>query len=123
MMKFIATMVILLLASGCTTFKPVGLESEKLHEQLYAGEIIHVQDEVKIRTSDGIDHKFEVLEIKENRIVGSEVSIPIENIVAIEKREFSAVKTTVLVGVIIYAMHIIIQAATADAAILNSAGP
>ena len=103
-MKFIATMVILLLASGCTTFKPVGLESEKLHEQLYAGEIIHVEDKVKIRTSDGIDYRFEVLEIKENRIVGSEVNIPIENIVTIDKREFSGGKTALLVGGILGAI-------------------
>ena len=108
MMKIIATIVILLLASGCTTFKPVGLESEKLHEQLYAGEIIHVEDKVKILTSDGIDHRFEVLEIKENRIMGSEVSIPFENIVAIEKRQFSAVKTTVLVvGIIVAASYVL----------------
>ena len=97
MMKLLMTIFILLIASGCTTIKPVELSPEQLHEQIYAGDIIQLGDNVKIITSDGMHYKFKVTAITENSIVGEEVNIPIMDIVEIETREFRGGPTTALI--------------------------
>ncbi len=122
-MKFLASIMILLLFSGCTTFRPVELESRQLQEKLSAGEIIHVKDKVKIHTSDGVNHRFKVKEMSDGLIAGSKGNVRIEDIVSLEKREFSAVKTILLVGATVYFISVLAAAGSADAAILAAGAP
>ena len=103
MMKLLMAIFILLIVSSCTTMKSVELSPEQLHEQIYAGDIIQLGDNVKITTSDGMHYKFKVTAITENSIVGENVSIPIMDIVAIETSGFSHGITNVFLtaGVVI----------------------
>lgn len=97
-MKLPTAVLVLLIASGCTTSKPVELAPEQLHERIFTEDIIQVGDDVRIVTSDGINHKFKVTAITENHILGKDIDIPIVDIVALETREFSGGKTSLLVG-------------------------
>jgi len=85
-MKYLTIVLMLLIASGCTTLKTVELEPEQLHEQISTGNIIQVGDKVQVVTSDGMRHEFKVKAITENRIVGKDIDIPIMDIVALEIR-------------------------------------
>ena len=107
-MKLPTIVLMLLIASGCTTSKPIELAPEQLHKRISTEDIIRVGDDVKIVTSDGISHKFKVTAITENRILGKDIDIPIMDIVALETREFSGGKTSLLVGGTVLWMFIIL---------------
>jgi hypothetical protein len=117
-MKLIASIMALLLFSGCTTFRPI--ESQQLHEKLSAGEVIQVKDEVKIHTSDGMNHSFKINAMSEGRIMGTDENVPIEDIVSIEKREFSTGKTVLLIGVGIVGIVLVLGSIAAAQASLAS---
>ncbi len=95
-MKFVSMMMIILLASGCTTLKPVEMSPEQLHEQISTGDVIKVGDSVKVVTADGAISKFKITAITAEHISGKDTELRIEDIVAVETREFSGGKTTAL---------------------------
>ena len=97
-MKSLLVIVFAIVASGCTTLKPVEMAPEELQQKIAAGEIIQLGDRVKIVTSDGVVHKFSVTEISVDRVSGNDVDLPIADIIAVETREFSGGKTTALVA-------------------------
>ena len=97
-MKLPTTVLMLLIAGGCTTSKPIELAPEQLHERISTEDVIQVGDDVRIITSDGVSHKFKVTAITENRVLGKDIDILIADIVALETREFSGGKTSLLVG-------------------------
>ncbi len=88
---------------------------EELHERISEGDIIQPGDFVKIVTSDGQRHNFEVANRTADRITGKSVEIPITDIVAIETREFSGGKTALLAaGGALYVYSIIFLAGLAS---------
>ena len=97
-MKLILTLTAIIVVTGCTTLKPVELSPEQLHDRIYAGEVIHEGDSVKIITSDGKHHRFKVTAITDQSVVGKEIQLPIVDIVAVETKEFSGGKTAALAG-------------------------
>ncbi len=115
-MKLISTIIVILVASGCSTLKPVEMSPEQLHERISMGEIIQVSDSVRIVTTDGDNHKFKVTAITADHITGKDIEILSPDIVAVETREFSGGKTAALAGsaVLLYA----IVAAVASAVVL-----
>ena len=116
-MKLIAAIIVIFVASGCSTLKPVEMSPEKLHERISMGEMIQVSDSVRIVTTDGDNHKFKVTAVTADHITGKDIEILITDIVAVETREFSGGKTAALAAgsaVLLYA----IVAAVASAAVL-----
>lgn len=97
-MKLILLIIVIVLGSGCTSLTPVEMSPEQLHERIAVGDVVQVGSSVRIVTADGIDHKFKVTAISDERILGKDVEVNITDIVALETREFSAGKTTVLAG-------------------------
>lgn len=102
-MKYIALVLALLVffTSGCTSLNPIELAPEQLREKVLTDNIIHVGDKVNIVTSDGIRHVFKVTLITEDQIIGEDNSVPIIDIIALEIRSVSGVKTAVLLLVVI----------------------
>jgi hypothetical protein len=113
-MKLISMIITILVASGCTTLKPVEMSPEQLHARISAGEIIEVGDTVKIVTADGTIRKFKVSTITADRITGKDIELPIADIIAIETREFSGGKTTALAAGGAALVYVIVVAATAS---------
>ena len=107
-MKNFAIILMLLIFSGCTSLKPIDLPPEQLQERITAEEIIKVGQSVKIGTSDGKTHEFEVTEIRDGHILGEGVDIPVNDIVALETREFSDGKTFGLVAGSIGGVYVVI---------------
>lgn len=78
-----------------------------------AEELIKVGDEVLIITADGVRHEFETTAITNEQVVGDEVSVAINDIVALETREFSGGKTAALAGGAILLYQILAAVAVA----------
>ena len=92
------------------------MSSDQLHQQIRAGELVTAGDRIRIATSDEERHEILVTGIDEMSVHGKkyvrgersvhgerpvehkEVSIPVDDIVAVKTREFSAGKTAAFVG-------------------------
>lgn len=116
-MKIFFTLLSLMLITGCTSLKPVEMHPPQLQQTITKDAIIKVGSEVKIYTSDGENHEFEVLTVSETHITGENISIEIKDIVALETREFSGGKTTFLVGSLSVLLYYIVAAIALASAI------
>lgn len=96
--KFVTVFLFILLASGCSTVTPVEMTPEQVQQKISEGEVIGVGDTVKVVTSNGDVYNFKVTAVTNQQILGNDIEIPIEEVVAIETKEFSAGKTAALAG-------------------------
>ena len=92
-MKTLFIIVVAASTFGCSTISPVEMTPEQVQEKISEGEVIRVGDTVRIATTDGEIHKFKVTAVTAQQIVGDDINIAIDDIVAVETREFSAGKT------------------------------
>jgi len=95
--KFISILAIINFI-GCTSLQTIEAPPDKLHEQIRHENLVKVGDKVRIITEDQQEHQFVVTAINEDDIRGEDVTIPIDSIVTVETREFSAGKTALLAG-------------------------
>lgn len=87
---------LLLMLQGCTTMEPVVTRPADVAPQIRAH--LAVGDDVAIVTADGVKHRFKITAVDANTISGRNVSIPIDTIVGVKSREFSAGNTAALAG-------------------------
>jgi hypothetical protein len=119
-MKIIACLTsIAFIVTGCTTLRPMQLSRSEDSERIIIGNSIHSGDKVQITTSDGKEYTFKVTSVEDDFIKGKDVKIPVKDITAIEKRKFSRLKTTFLIGGIVYTLYIIGEMLAAPAFILS----
>jgi hypothetical protein len=81
---------------ACTSFSPV----EKPADRILSEGLLEPGDEVRVVTDDGNVHEFRVDEVNvgQGRLVGTQETVLVAKVVAIEKRAFSPMKTGILVG-------------------------
>ena len=108
---------LLLILQGCTTMEPVVTGPEDVAQQIRASHLAK-GDDVAVVTSDGLKHRFKITAIDANTISGKNVSIPIDTIVGLKSREFSAGNTVVLAGGITLTMLVLFYAALASTAFM-----
>jgi hypothetical protein len=84
--------------AGCTTLRPIEGSPADLRERINSGELLKPGDRVLVVTTDQKTHRFTVKSVGADRIDGPSESIPVEQISAVEKREFSRGKSIALVG-------------------------
>jgi hypothetical protein len=109
--KIVSVVLIILVTSGCSTVSPVEMTPEQVQQKISAGELIAVGDTIKVATSEGEVYDFKVTAVTNQQILGDEVEIPIEDIVAIETKEFSVGKTAALAGGTVVLWAIIVAVA------------
>ena len=122
--NFISVLVFINLI-GCTSLQTIEAPPDKLHEQIRHENLVKVGDKVKIVTEDQKEHEFVVTATNENEIRGKDITIPIDSIVAVQTREFSAGKSALLAGGVTAStilLMVIIAIAVAPAAILSASG-
>ena len=83
---------------GCTSLQPIEAQPDELQDRIRHEQIVEVGDKVRIFTEDGKEHQFKVTSIDANHINGDSVTIPVDSIIALETREISIGKTTLLAG-------------------------
>jgi hypothetical protein len=97
-MKIPTLLIAALLIAGCTTLRPIEGSPAELRQRINSGELLKTGDRVLVVTTDQKSHRFTVKSAGADRIDGASESIPVEQISALEKRQFSRGKTIALVG-------------------------
>ncbi len=87
----------LLIFSGCTTLRPIDAYQDDFSQRIASGELLKIHDHVVIETKDRQTYEFEITSLSATNIDGKHQSIPIDQIVSIEKREVNTKKTLLLV--------------------------
>jgi hypothetical protein len=88
------------LTSGCTTFRPVVGTAEETQRQLLSGEVLEAGDRVRLTTADGRVHEIRIdsVALDSGMILGDGDSVPIRNVVSVERRVYAPAKTWGLVA-------------------------
>ncbi|MDQ7049559.1 MAG: hypothetical protein Q9M92_08455 [Enterobacterales bacterium] len=97
-MKAAFVFLMVFVVYGCTSLRPIELSPLDLQAKIVEENIIQIGDEVKLVTSNGIHHEFTIESISSSVIKGKNTEVLVKDIVAIETREFSGGKTSLLVG-------------------------
>lgn len=100
-MKNVAVLVVASLIFGCTTLRPIAGQPEQIQEQILAGQLVVPGDRVRVTARDGSSQSFRVTEVGPNgELIGKDGHVAVGDIVALEKRRTSWVKTGLLVGLL-----------------------
>ena len=87
-----------MLAGGCTALESSRLPPEELRSLIRDGSLVETGDQVSVVTRDGREHTFTVSRVEADAIAGgteggAEVTISIDDVVALRKRRIDAVRT------------------------------
>lgn len=115
-LAFVCSLALLL--AGCTSLKPMEMTPQELHAEIKQSQVVQVGDKIKLVTADGKPHEFKVGKITATHIFGNNEQIEIEQIVALETRQFSGGKTALLAGGV-YVIYIMARLLAAPAIILG----
>ena len=90
--------VVALLSGGCTTLKPNQLPPEQLRAEIRNGSILQVGDDASIVTEDGDEHILTVTALEVDAIVGNleggaQVTIPIDDVLAVRTQQVDGART------------------------------
>ncbi len=96
---------------GCTIAVPVESPGGDLQSQIRAGYLLAKGDRVVITTVDNETHRLRVKEITDEHVHGYIISVRIDDIAALSKREFSASRTAVLIGGVVIGLYVVGKAA------------
>jgi len=96
----LSVLIAALMASGCTTFRPVVGTQEETQRRLLSGEVLAAGDRVRLTTADGEVHEIRVdsVALDSGTIMGDGDAVPIRNVVSLEQRVRAPAKTWGLVG-------------------------
>jgi hypothetical protein len=94
-MKWFTTWVLIIAVTGCQTMRPIEARPPALQECIRSGDLLKPGDRVWIVTSDEKAHLFVVTKVEAGLIVGPKESVPIDEVVYLEKRQFGTVKVPI----------------------------
>ena len=112
--------VTMLSLMGCTTLKPVAGSPAELRQRIAAGGLLWPGDRVVLTTTDGTRHKVAITGVASGSVQSKHGSIPIDQIVGVQKREFSVGKSVSLALGILVVGDAVVAALSAPAWILAS---
>lgn len=101
MKTFLAMYLIVCMIGGCTTLHPIANAPSDLSQHFSDGGVLQPGDRVIVTTVTGARHDLRVRLVRDGVIYGGHDSVPFSEIASIDRRDFSATKTTVLVVVIL----------------------
>ena len=93
--RILAVPLVLLLVSGCMRVEKPDHPPEALRDAIRGGELVQPGDRVAVTSVGGGEQVLVVagIDIDNDTIRGAGAEIPIEEVTALEKREFSPVRT------------------------------
>jgi hypothetical protein len=115
-MRRIIILITVIRFAGCTTLRPIEGIPPELQQRVTSGELLKTGDRVLIVTTDNRSHKFKVTALRLGLIEGKATSIPVDQVVSVQKREFSTGKTVVLIAGIVLVIGGLIVIAAANVA-------
>jgi hypothetical protein len=101
-MKRIIVLTAIISCTGCTVLRPIDGTSTELQQRIVSGQLLKPGDRVEIVTTNQQTHRFTVTRIDAVLIEGKAESIQTDQVVSVERRQFSRVRTLALIcGVIV----------------------
>src|ERR1700722_19309584 len=92
--------LIVYMLSGCTTLQPIANAPSDLSQHFNDGGVLQPGDHVVITMVTGAKRELRISSVHDGVIYADHDSVPFSEIASIDRRVFSAAKTTVLVVVI-----------------------
>ena len=85
---------------ACSNMTAIEASPEEVQQKIMSENILPPGETARIVTSSGTTHKFRVVEVdtEEGMIRGKKAVVPIDDVVAVETKEFSLGKTALLTG-------------------------
>jgi len=111
MKTFVVLCLIVCMVGGCTTLHPIANVPTDLSQHFSDGGALHPGDRVVITTVAGAKQHLRIRSVRDGVIYGDHDSVPFSEITSIDRRDFSATKTTILVVVILGVVGAIASAA------------
>ena len=111
MKTFVVLCLMVCMSCGCTTLHPIGNAPSDLSQHFGDGGVLQPGDRVIITTVGGVRHHLRIRSVRDGVIYGDHESVPFSEIVSVDRRDFSAPKTTILVFVILGVVGTIAAAA------------
>ena len=123
-MRYVAQTIVLAAAvalSACTTLEPVKASPEEVQRMLISDELVKPGKRVRLVTADEVVYEFRVTEVDREQgfIVGEHQRVPISRIVAVDTREVSVGRTSLLAGGVGIGVAALVAIALAPAIILG----
>jgi hypothetical protein len=89
------TACLIIALSGCTSMRPIDGSATELQHLINSGELLKPGDRVRIVTADEKTHRFAITKVEAGLIVGSNESVPVDQVICVEKREFQKIESPV----------------------------
>jgi hypothetical protein len=96
-MKCFTSWILMIALAGCTTLRPIAANQPDFSQRIASDELLKIRDDVIIETIDGQTYEFDITSISPATVDGKQRSIPIDQIVTIQKRVLSTKRTLLLV--------------------------
>ena len=100
-MKRLVIFAVITICVGCTSLRPIGGTPAELRQRINSGELVKAGDRVSIETADLKMHEFVITGVASGVIEGKRTSISVDQIILLDKREYSRAKTWALVGAVV----------------------
>jgi hypothetical protein len=94
-MKFFTALALIIAVAGCTTMRPIDGSPIELQQFINSGELLKPGDRVRIVTADEKTHRFAIIKVEAGLIVGSNESVPVDQVMCVEKRQFEKIESPV----------------------------
>jgi hypothetical protein len=94
-MKWFTAWAFIIAVTGCTTMRPIDGTPKELQQFINSGELLKPGDRVRIVTADDKTHRFAITKIEAGLIVGSNESVPVDQVMCVEKRQFQKIESPV----------------------------
>ena len=97
----VMSLLCMILTSACSTFQPTAASPEQIQRLIISERLVAPGDRVRLVTADNSVYDFRIaaIDIDEGLVIGTTAVIPIQDIVEIETRQLSWIKTGLLLGV------------------------
>ena len=89
----LSVLLILAAIGGCMNIQKVDQPPGTLQQNIRDGELIHPGDRIAVVSSRLGERIFVVTEVDEEAVHGQGIEVPIDDVVALEKREFDPLLT------------------------------
>jgi len=90
-----------LLTGACTSLRPIEAPREEVQRRILSEGLLEPGDRVRLVTADGMAHEFRVarVDVEAGVVSGGDETVRIADVTRLEKREVSALKTGLLIGI------------------------
>jgi len=94
-MKSFTALALIIALTGCTTMQAIDGSPTELQHFINSGELLKPGDRVRIVTADQKTHRFAITKVEAGLIVGSNESVPVDQVMCVEKRQFQKIESPV----------------------------